>query len=321
MPCFHPLQAFNLGYKPNGKINLSFTVPEYAKGTNFSFPIMSVPCGRCCGCRLERSRQWAVRCMHEAALYGLKNCFITLTFNDEAIAKHLPPGGGLSVKPWQDFMKRLRKKYGPGIRYFHCGEYGENFGRPHYHACLFNHTFDDRYLWKVVKKEKLYRSPSLESLWTDKDGLSLGHSTVGTVTFNSAAYVARYIMKKINGKDAEEHYALFDVDDDAVIHDRYQLKPEYITMSKQAGGIGKGFFDKFYTDIYPSDKVLINNKVTKPPRYYDTLYELMEPHEFEKLKFMRSKNGEARAWDNTPERLAVRETICLSKIEKLQRSL
>ena len=119
-----------------------------------------MPCGQCIGCRLERSRQWAIRCVHEASLWP-DNCFVTLTFDDDNIIS----SGSLVKADFQKFMKRLRKRFGKGVRYFHCGEYGDLLGRPHHHACLFNFSFPDRYLWSSSGGVNLYRSPTLEELW------------------------------------------------------------------------------------------------------------------------------------------------------------
>lgn len=192
MPCYHPLDA----WRPDPSTGSKKLIFSYnAKHCHSPKPDLQVPCGQCVGCRLERSRQWAIRCVHEASLHQ-HNCFITLTYADE----HLPPNNSLVYEHFQLFMKRLRKKYGEGIRFYMCGEYGENFGRPHFHACLFGHNFPDLKLWKTVNKQKLYRSAELETLWP------FGHSSVGTVTFESAAYVARYILKKVSGEAAERHY-------------------------------------------------------------------------------------------------------------------
>ncbi|AXH74125.1 MAG: replication initiator protein [Microviridae sp.] len=191
MPCFKPLDAWRDPSNPSGKLIFSYN----AKRCGSPAPDLKVPCGQCVGCRLERSRQWAIRCVHEASLHK-KNCFITLTYNDE----HLPENSSLDYRVFQLFMKRLRKKYGDNIRFYMCGEYGENFGRPHFHACLFNHDFSDKKLWKTVNKMPLFRSAELEELWP------FGFSSIGSVTFESAAYVARYIMKKITGEAAEKHY-------------------------------------------------------------------------------------------------------------------
>ena len=151
MPCYHPLSAYHIVPQSGNDFRGEISFPE--PKTNLQYHQVNLPCGQCVGCRLERSRQWAMRCVHESQLYE-KNCFITLTYNNDFI----PPGNTLVVKHFQDFMKRLRKKYGDGIRFFHCGEYGEKTGRPHYHAILFNHDFDDKYYWRTTKlKHKCYR--------------------------------------------------------------------------------------------------------------------------------------------------------------------
>jgi len=111
----------------------------------YGYPDMPVelPCRQCIGCRLEYSRQWAIRCLHEASLYD-ENCYITLTYDDQKLPESYDIKNGLDLSHFQLFMKRLRKKYGAKIRFFHCGEYGEDRGRPHFHACIFNHDFQDK---------------------------------------------------------------------------------------------------------------------------------------------------------------------------------
>lgn len=225
-----------------------------------------------------------MRCVHEASLYE-RNCFITLTYNDE----HVPPGGGLQVKDFQDFMKRLRFRYGSGIRFFHCGEYGEKFSRPHYHACLFNFDFPDKELWKNERDVKLYRSEALEDLWEDR-----GFCTVGDVTFESAAYVARYITKKVTGDRADAHYG-----------DR---RPEYTTMSRRPG-IGKGWFERFASDVFPSDEVVVRGKEMKPPKYYDRLFEVAYPSDYAKVKLKRTIEGKFFSQLEPETRLSVREEV------------
>ena len=182
MACFQPLHAYHASEADSeGKRAISFSRP---KGDS---RMVKLSCGQCIGCRLERSRQWALRCSHEASMYD-ENCFITLTYREDA----LPPLGSLDKRHFQLFMKRLRKRYPKKtIRYFQCGEYGEKLSRPHYHACLFNHDFDDKKLFKVEGENRLYVSEKLTQLWP------YGYSTVGAVTFESAAYVARYVTKKM----------------------------------------------------------------------------------------------------------------------------
>lgn len=311
MPCFHPLSAFktdsgSIVFRESGKIKQKLTLP----------------CGQCVGCRLERSRQWAVRCMHESQMHE-KNCFITLTFSSESLAARDVPMS-LDVRDFQLFMKRLRKKYGEGIRFYHCGEYGEMCavcfenryqckcqvftewtGRPHYHACLFGHDFDDKELWKIHNGEKYYVSKELSELWP------YGWHTIGEVTFESAAYCARYIMKKINGDLAESRYY------DLLTGEC--LKPEYTTMSRRPG-IGRAWLDKYHDDVYPHDTVVVRGTKCRPPKYYDFIKKDLDPESFEKIQHDRLTAMAVHADNNTPERLSVRESITKARLKLLKRN-
>lgn len=301
MPCFHPLDAFQSVYPDSstGKRSITF---NRSKARDHK-PI-KLPCGQCIGCRLERSRQWAIRCLHEAQMHD-KNCFITLTFSPEALEKRKNPMS-VDVRDFQLFMKRLRKKYGAGIRFYHCGEYGEKNGRPHYHACLFGFDLEDKQLWKVNNGIRLYISKNLQELWP------YGFSTIGDVTFESAAYVARYIMKKVNGDLADEKY--FDKNTGELI------KPEYTTMSRRPG-IGRGWLEKYGSDVYPHDHVVIRGVVCKPPKYYDGVLKTERPYEFDEIKERRLTNAEKYADDNTPDRLAIREEITKTRLKQLVRTI
>lgn len=308
MPCFHPLQAYqSRTLNSEGKRSIVF---NQNKGQGFD-PI-KLPCGQCVGCRLERSRQWAMRCVHEAQMHK-ENCFITLTFNPEALSQR-PVPMSVDVRDWQLFMKRLRdhasrqKGRGGGkkIRFYHCGEYGEKNGRPHYHACLFGFDFSDKTLWKVSNGHRLYISESLTKLWPH------GFSTIGDVTFESAAYVARYIMKKINGKQADDHY--YDKVTGEIIN------PEYTTMSRRPG-IGRGWYEKYQQDVYPHDEVILNGKKLKPPKYYDGILQTERPYEFEEIKNNRLTRAELHADNNTRDRLKVREEVQNARLKLLVKSL
>jgi len=136
MACYHPIQAWRSKKvnKETGKRSIVFQRSE----AFVDMPVV-VPCGQCIGCRLEKSRQWAIRCVHESKCHD-DNIFVTLTYNNE----NLPKDGSLCLADLQKFMKRLRKKYGAGIRYFACGEYGEKLKRPHYHVCIFGLNFPMR---------------------------------------------------------------------------------------------------------------------------------------------------------------------------------
>jgi hypothetical protein len=304
MACFNPLQAwYSKEINESGKRSLVFNHLYAYEPDN---PI-TIACGQCIGCRLERSRQWAIRCVHESSLYE-NNCFITLTFSPEELQKRENPWS-LDVRDFQLFMKRLRKKFGDNIRFFHCGEYGDYGGRPHYHACLFNFDFPDKKLWNIVNGSRLYVSESLQKLWP------YGFSTIGDVTFESAAYVARYIMKKVTGDGAEEHY--YWADD--LTGEMHPLKPEYITMSRRPG-IGKGWFDKYANDVYPSDFITINGKKCKPPKFYDKIMEQTRPFEFDDIKEARVIKVNEYAEHLTYDRLKVREKIQQLRLQKLPRN-
>lgn len=277
MPCFFPIQAFRSGeLTKNGKRAIVF---DYREADTAE--ILILPCGRCDHCRLERSRMWAVRCMLEASMYD-SNCFITLTFSPE----NLPADNSLDVRTFQLFMKRLRKKFGNGIRFFHCGEYGDKYGRPHYHAILFGIDFPDKYLWKLSGDNTLYRSPILEELWP------YGHSSIGAVTFESIAYVARYVLKKKFGADSWVDYV--DVNTGAI------RKPEYITMSRRPG-IGKTWFDKYGSDVYPHDFLVLQGRKLRPPKYFDRIFESIDPDAYEGIVMKRQEESLKRAIDHATD--------------------
>lgn len=173
MACFRPLTAFySKEVGASGKRGITFN-----RNASFSGVPISVACGQCVGCRLEYSRQWAMRCVHESKMYDC-NEFVTLTYDD----KHMPPDGGLVRRDPQLFMKRLRKLKGNGIRFYGCGEYGDTTLRPHYHFLLFNcHFGDKKFFKKAVSGERLYTSDELYELWP------YGMNVIGSVTFDSAA--------------------------------------------------------------------------------------------------------------------------------------
>lgn len=241
--------------------------------------------------------------MHE------ENCFITLTFAPGELEKRKNPWS-VDVRDYQLFMKKLRNKYpGKTIRYFHCGEYGENAGRPHYHACLFGFDFEDKKLWSIKNGNRLYTSSILEELWP------YGFSTIGEVTFQSAAYVARYIMKKVTGEQAEEHYQVVQEETGEIS----TINPEYTTMSRRPG-IGSTWLQKFHQDVYPSDSVVIDGKQMKPPKYYDKQIAEFKPFEFEHIQDLRKIKAMKYSEHGTDERLRVREKLQQRKLEKLKRS-
>ncbi len=236
-----------------------------------------------------------------------ENSFLTLTYNDE----HLPAGGTLVREHFQLFMKRLREKIEPTkIRYYHCGEYGDDLGRPHYHALIFGYEFPDKEFFKKIKANIIYRSKMLDKIW------GKGYCSIGAVTFQSAAYTARYIMKKHAGKTAQKHYQHIDPETGEVT----KKIPEYTTMSLKPHGIGESWYKKFHSDVFPDDYVVIEGKKYKTPRYYDKLLKATNEDQLEQIKFLREENAKKRAADNTPARLAVRKQVQLFKLRRLTRS-
>lgn len=312
MPCYHPLTAYkSKEVHESGKRKIVFY--EDAKNRDVDLPPFELPCGRCIGCKLERSRQWAIRCVHEAQMFKENNCYITLTYRDEDLPRVDPDDEQtvptLAPRDFQLFMKRLRKKNGCNIRFFHCGEYGEKKGRPHYHAIIFNHRFKDQKPWKIINGNQLYTSQSLELLWP------WGFSSVGAVTFHSAAYVARYITKKLTGPKAVAYQWVHPETGEI-----FQRQPEYCTMSRRPG-IGQTWLNRYSNDIYPGDFVIINAKKMRPPRYYDKQFEVTDPKEYNQIKRQRVREARKLGKEATPERLAVREKVQQEKLTRLPRNL
>lgn len=137
----------------------------------FSGGFLVVPCGQCRHCKVQRTAEWTMRLLHESE-YWSEKCFVTLTYSEE----NLPADGNLRKRDLQTFFKRLRKR-GHVFRYYACGEYGEKFGRPHYHAILFG----------------LDNQDEINQTW------ALGRVHCGSVEPDSIRYVAQYIDKKHGG--------------------------------------------------------------------------------------------------------------------------
>lgn len=293
MPCFRSLKGYlSAVLNPTGKRSIVFH-PREALSIDH---VVELPCGQCRFCRLEHSRNWAVRCIKEASLYD-RNCFITLTYDD----RYLPLHGSLDYTAPVLFMKKLRRAFGPDIRSFGCGEYGEKLSRPHYHLCLFNFDFPDKTLWKKDEENKLYISEKLQELWP------FGHSTIGDLTFESAAYVARYVTKKITGSRAEAHYEPFDPRTGEI----FQKLPERSLCVSRMPGIGRTWFDRNVQFLLDHDHVICRGKAVRPPKYYDRLLEKNFPNEFKKIRENRKKNAE-----NSSEKLIAEDHEAMLRYSK-----
>ncbi len=315
MTCYSPLTGYRS--RTPGKTG-GFQIKFKKSGSNGQ--LTTVACGQCIGCRLDKSKDWAIRCVHESQMHE-DNCFITLTYNNE----NLPLDESLNVHHFQKFMKRLRKQNAEKkIRFLHSGEYGstcprhnqqncETCGplqRPHYHALLFGLEFQDKYFWKTRKDYNVFRSETLEKIW------GMGNIEIGNLTFESAAYVARYTTKKITGDNAHAHYQKVDTATGEI----YGVTPEYITMSRRPG-IGKSWYDKYKTDLFPRDECVIAGRIMKPPRYYAKMYQQEEPEQYEQIIKLREKFYEKHKQDSTWQRLGQREKVKHAQLTQLPRQL
>lgn len=285
----------------NGKRQVVFSVER-----GFVDRPIQVPCGQCIGCRLEKARQWAVRLTHEAQFHTFR-WFLTLTYDDD----HLPKWGSLNKAHFQKFMKRLRKMHpGSNIRYMHCGEYGEQTQRPHYHAIVFGFPIDDLKRYKLSPRgDQTWVSPKLDRVW------GLGQVIVGSFSYDSAGYVARYVLKKQTGAAATAAYSRVDPETGEVI----ELQPPYVTMSLKPA-IGDTFYKKFACDVLKGDSVVIRGHEALPPKRYLTTEEKTNPDLVKKMKLRRRARAAKHKADSTPERLKVREEVKLAQLKALIRS-
>lgn len=297
MPCYHPVE----GFQARGG-GIAFDT----KNGYVDLP-MAVACGRCIGCRLDRSRDWAVRCMHEAQFHDHKH-FVTFTYKKDPVS--------LRPEDYTKFMKRLRKKLpGADVRYFQAGEYGEHFDRPHHHAILYGVPLPDlREVKKNDKGDPLFASAWLDKIWGH------GFCWIGEVTFESARYVASYCVDKVNGPEAEGYYMRILPTGEMV-----SVLPEYGTMSRNPA-IGKRWFERFGADVYPSDFVVVGGKEQKPPKFYDKLLKRQgrsqerPQHKPIKLKRLARGNTPKARRERTKARLAVREEVKKAALSLKKRS-
>jgi len=181
--------------------------------------------------------------------------------------------------------------------------------RPHFHACLFGFDFEDKVPIRLLSgsSAKLFKSKTLERLWPH------GFGSIGAVTFESAAYVARYVMKKVTGDRAKDHYRT--VDSDGVISSR---TPEFNKMSLRPG-IGAQWMDRYTSDVYPDGNVVVRGHLSKSPRYYDKRFSKLDPDAHEAMIYARHVDGLSRWEDQTDDRLRVREQVAQARIRSLKR--
>lgn len=260
-----------------------------------------------------------------------ENFFGTFTYNQEKLATH-----SLCHRDWQLFIKRLRKALGkkkyantiaiseslyntadmgfhpiPRLKYYMAGEYGSQRRRPHFHACMFGINFKDKKFYRTSESgEKIYTSATLEKLWAK------GFVTLGEVTYESAAYIARYIIAKKTGDNAGVYYEHIDYDTGEIT----DLKPEYNKMSLREA-IGKTWLKKYKTDVYPHGHVITRGQKNKAPKYYDKIYKETSPNEYDHMKAERELRATQQAADNTDERLEAKRAVKQAQLTQLRRQL
>lgn len=322
MPCYSPITGSRT---VDGKLRKP---TRHSSDSVFPEGVLTVPCGQCIGCRLAHSRGWAARLVHENQMHR-KSCFLTLTYDNES----LPGDKSLDLKHVQNFMKALRhwacscaplkkeknvicRDSQHKLSFFHCGEYGEKTLRPHYHLILYGVDFkEDR---KLVKRSRhgdpLFTSESVSELWPH------GLHRIGDVSFESAAYVARYVTKKITGPAKELHY--WRLDTSGPIAQLAQVKPEYATMSR-AQGIGRRWIEKYLTDVYPSDEVIVNGHPQSPPRFYDEYLKQTNKKLYEEVKAKRlaKANDPRKQYEETQQRQSTREQVAHARMKDWLREI
>ncbi len=235
------------------------------------------------------------------------SCFLTLTYDDE----HLPSNGSLCFRDFQLFLKRLRSRADGRFKFYHCGEYGDALFRPHYHALLFGFDFSDKVYFRTIGGNKYFISSVLRDVWHH------GSHIIGDVTFESAAYCARYCTKKVTGERAYNHYSRFDPDTGEI----FTLKPEYST---QSNGLGLSWLKKFKSDIWNGvcdDDFVVTSRgqKVKPPRYYSEKFKEEDAYS-RIIKGRRMSAARANADEGTPARLAVREVVETARLSHKRRT-
>lgn len=299
MACYMPVKAFRVPGTPA-------LFWSQSKAGKAGLPL-DVPCGRCVGCRGAHAGCWGVRSVQEAKLHapGTSHA-LTLTYDDD----HLPFDGSLSRLDLKLFHRRLRYELGSSAsKQLSCGEYGGQFGRPHYHPCIFGYEIPDLRPWGRSGDLPTFVSDRVSAIW------GKGHVLIMPLTLGTAAYPAKYTVK---GGEADftrrPHYRPH-----PLTGELHLVQPEFLSMSRgHSGGIGAGWFDRFGGDAFPSDFVIVEGSRKKVPRYYMELlkartlageFELLPMHDA--VKAERKQAARDHAADNTPERLAVRHEIAL----------
>lgn len=237
--------------------------------------------------------------MHETQMHS-HAWFVTLTYSNEEIPEH----GSLHPPHLSAFFKALRRDRPKGtVSYYACGEYGETTQRPHYHAVLYGVDFLDRTQLRSDRSGPVWRSKALESYWPH------GLSEFSTVTPGSAAYVAGYVRKKVAQKVDPNHYTRVDPDSGEL----HELEKEFSRMSLKPA-IGKRWIEKYWSEVYPADQVVVDGKTFRPPRYYDKWMDQHHPQIMFDVRLQRDAQGVSLE----PEKLTAKEKIHQARVSLFQ---
>lgn len=340
MACYHPLLAIKT-IRSDGKIRMKFLGDYHSNSEFFNNlspgflerdDVVRVPCGQCIGCRLEYSRQWAIRCVLESKSHPVGTCwFVTLTYDEEhclynsyacdpVTGEVTYPVRSLVPSDLTKFMKDLRRYYEyhyhhTDIRFFASGEYGSKNMRPHFHIILFNCPIFDLKPFGYQKQGDFtyYESDVFSKVWFK------GLVCIGELSFDSCAYVAKYMLKKHKGPDSDLYYR------------SHGLVPEFSRMSRMPG-IARQWYDENKDKVYTYDSLGISlgskDYVPKPPSYYDRLFSLEVPERIEEIKknrrfvgMLNDKMRSERTSLNSRDYALVCENQIVSKINNLTRKI
>nr|QJB20008.1 MAG: replication initiator protein [Microvirus sp.] len=323
MPCTFPLQGFFSGingqFKYCEKAQAAFRAGKSLGGQG------AVSCGQCINCRLRLQRDWAIRAAHESTLWP-SSSFLTFTFDTPSmkrlcpLAKWSDPFDDFTPDPVKvplkerysivrqhmvKFNKDLRERLYPElVRFMYCGEYGDRYKRPHYHSIVFNYDFPDKKFYKRIGTKDYFNSDLLSSLWPH------GHAVISDFSFETASYVAGYMLQKVSGRGKDRHYK--------------GLCPEFAGYSRMPG-LGYEWFHRYWRDLYPSDECVVQlgdrKCVVRPPAYYDRLLKKFHPDVFEAVSLARRKDLVDLAEDHSYERLQAIHKCTVAKINRLVKNL
>lgn len=244
----------------------------------YSVDTVDIPCGKCELCRVDARYSKALRIMLEAESWPEATYFITLTYREEDLGSP-----ELVHADWAQFIKNFRRRYCEAqfckiadratkrhgkvysktfkkIKQVMCGEYGDTFGRKHFHGILFNHSFDDVVFTGEYSKKgnPLHTSPSLEETW------GKGRVQLERVNFDLALYVGSYVTDPIDDEPDRDH-----------------KKKQYGRFGR---GIGLSWIEKYWRDALSAGRIITSQGEYPIPRYFQKKIKEMHPEEFEKFR-------------------------------------